>query len=372
MTDRRQYRALILSVVKHDYIANAVACHPRFKPVAVADEADQPEWVHDRNRQFADKNRIPYFRSFDDALADSQPDVAIISSQAERHCSLAVRAADAGLHFIVDKPLSTKLSECDRLCAAVERSGVRTLLWNRNYLPALLQTRDAIRSGAIGDIRAIHCDFYFSKDAGPPKGSRESGAPPINWLERQIEAHADGSDGGVGVEPMGELQVEGIYPLAYMRMLISTPIHRVFARTTAHTHQAHVDNNVDDLATVTLQFTDGQTGSLCIGRIAAACHPDLGAIKLHILGSEGALIVNESRPEVAVFYRDQPPLEFRHQRVADENDFLLVDEFARAIDDGGQTILDVHAGREICEVIEGCLRSAESGEFESVLPRNHS
>ena len=371
MSDPQQFRTLILSVVKHDYIANAVARHPRFQPVAVADTPHEPAWVHERNQQFADQHQIPYFRDVEQALAESQPDIAVISSQAERHCDLAVRAAEAGLHFIVDKPLSTNLAECDRLIEAVERSGVRTLLWNRNYLPALLHARDAVLSGAIGDVRAIHCDFYFSKDAGPPKGSRQPDDPPIDWLERQIEAHVDGSDGGVGKQPMGELQVEGIYPLAYIRMLTSAPIKRVFARTTAHFHQAHADNNVDDLATVTLQFAGGQSGSLCIGRIGAASHPDLGEIKLHILGNCGALIVNESRPEVSVYYRGQSPQEFRHRRIADDNDFLLVDEFARAIDEGGTTVLDVHAGREICAIIAACLNSAESGEFETVPGSKH-
>ncbi len=32
-------------------------------------------------------------------------------------------------------------------------------------------------------------------------------------------AHVDGSDEGVGRESMGELKIEGIYPLAYLRML---------------------------------------------------------------------------------------------------------------------------------------------------------
>ena len=71
------------------------------------------------------------------------------------------------------------------------------------------------------------------------------------WLQRQIEAHVDGSDGGVGREPMGELKIEGIYPLGYIHALAGAPVERVFARTTAHFQQAHVDNDVEDLATVT-------------------------------------------------------------------------------------------------------------------------
>jgi predicted dehydrogenase len=366
MTDSQRFRALVFSVVKHDYIARAVAAHPRFDLVAVADDPQQPDWVHQRNQEFAERFGIPYLTDFSRACREQKPDVAIVSSQAERHCELAVQAVQAGLHVIVDKPLSTRLSECDSLVQAVQSQGTRCLIWNRNLLPAVSQTRDLVGSGAIGRLRAVHCDFYFSKDAGPPKGSRAPGDPAINWLQRQIEAHADGSDGGVGNQPMGELQNEGIYPLAYLRLLTDQRIQRVFARTTAHFHQANVDNHVEDLATVTLEMDRGLVGSLCIGRIGAASHPELGEIKMHLLGTDGALVISEARPEIAVYYRGQDPKEFKHIRVADDNNFRLVEDFAVAIDTGGPTLLDATAGRDICAVVQACLRSAESGIVEQV------
>jgi predicted dehydrogenase len=364
--DSRPFRALVLSVVKHAYIPLAVAAHRKFQLVAVADQDGVPDWIHQRNQEFADRFSIPYLPDIARAITEYRPDVAVISSEAERHCELAVQAADAGLHVIVDKPLSNRLSECDRLVQAVEASGVRTLVWNRNLMPAVRQACEWFHAGRIGELRSVHCDFYFCKDAGPRKGSRRLGDLPINWLERQIEAHADGSDGGVGVQAMGELQVEGIYPLAYMRMLVGSPIRRVFARTACHFHQAHADHGVDDLATVTFEMEGGVVGSLCLGRIGAASHPDLGEIKIHLLGSHGSLVINEPRPEIAVHYRGQPAAEFPHRRIADEYDFLLLEDFVRAIQTGSRTVLDVVAGREICGVIDACLRSAESGKVVEV------
>ena len=149
-------------------------------------------------------------------------------------------------------------------------------------------------------------------------------------------------------------------------MLSRRKVERVFARTTAHFHQANADNDVDDLATVTLEMQDGLVGSLCIGRIGAASHPDIGEIKLHLLGTKGSLVVSESRPEIALYYRDQPTNEFRHIRVADENNHLLLDDFARAIEYGTGTILDAEGGRDICATVEACLRSAKSGRPEAV------
>ena len=48
-----------------------------------------------------------------------------------------------------------------------------------------------------------------------------------------------------------------------------------------------------------------------------------------------------------VYYRDQPPLEFKNERIANENDFLLMDDFARALDTGSEPILNAQAGRDI-------------------------
>ena len=187
-----------------------------------------------------------------------------------------------------------------------------------------------------------------------------------DWLERQLEAHADGSDGGVGTTPLGELQIEGVYPLGYIHMLAGARVKSVFARTATHFHQANFDNQVDDLATVSLEMENGCVGSLSIGRIGAASHPDIGEIKLHLLGSEGSLVVTEARPEISLYHRNQPAAEFKNQRIADQNNFLLMENFATAIDEDRDTILDARAARDIAAVVDAALRSAQSGQQESV------
>ena len=355
------FRCAALSVVKHDYIHTAVAAHPRFEFVVVADEGAAPDWVHDRNRLFAEQQGVPYIPDVGQALAEFDLEVAVVSSEAERHCRLSQQAAHAGLHVIQDKPMATQTTDCDAVVQAIEDGDLRFLLWNRNYLPALLQARQAVESGALGQLTAIHADFYFAKDAGCPQGTRAEGEAPVSWLEHQIAAHADGSDGGVGEAPMGELAIEGIYPLAYLRMLTGAEVRRVFARTTSHFHQLHADHDVEDLATVTLEMEGGLVGSLCIGRIGAASHPDLGEIKLHLVGTRAALVVTEARPEIGIYYRGQPEREFRHRRIANQNDALLLDNFAAAIDSRGKPSLDARDGKAICQVVDAALASSRSG-----------
>ena len=116
------YNILILSVVKHDYIARAAAAHPRFQLILVADDLENPSWVHERNLNFASEFNIPYIKNIDQAFNEHQLDAVIVSSEAERHCDLSIKAAYAGLHIISDKPMSNRISECKRLVKAIKRN----------------------------------------------------------------------------------------------------------------------------------------------------------------------------------------------------------------------------------------------------------
>jgi predicted dehydrogenase len=365
----QKFRCAVLSAVKHDYVARGVVSHPRFELVVVADDPHVPQWAHERNQQLADAFHIPYVQDVERALREFEVQVAIVSPEAERHCDLSIRAAHLGVHIIQDKPLAVSRFAADALVAAIEKSGVRFLMWNRNFIPAVLDAQKQIQAGVIGQPYAIHADFYFAKDAGPPKGSRQPGYPSINWQAHQIASHIDGSDGGLGSLPIGELAIEGIYPLGYLRMLIGKEVRRVFARRASHFHQLYADNGVEDLASMTLEMEDGLIGSVALGRIGASSHNSGGEIKLHILGSEGALVINEALPQVSIHYRGQPAKEPRQRRVASENDFLLAENFAQAIDHNTDTILGAYASRAIFATIEAALASCESGLAEDV---NHS
>src|SRR5437660_10941945 len=98
MASPRQFRCAVLSAVKHDYVARGLASHPRFELTVVADDPHVPDWAHERNQQFADAYRIPYVRDLERALREFNVDVAIVSSEAARHCDLSIRAALAGKH----------------------------------------------------------------------------------------------------------------------------------------------------------------------------------------------------------------------------------------------------------------------------------
>lgn len=348
MSASKVYRVAVLSGAGHTYMPLAMAAHPRFTPVVVAEDASAADWCHERGEALARQLQVPYVRNIEQAIADFTTDVACVLPNTARNVDLSERAATAGQHIWQDKPMAESVADCDRIVAAVERAGVRFQLYTSNTLAAIRQARRMLDAGDIGLPYAIHVDFYFAKDAGVLRDSGETEAVPPSWLSG------------------GELSVEGIYPLAYIQSLLRVRVQKVFARTTAHFFQRHADRGVEDLASVTLEMERGIVGSLCIGRIGRPSHPNTGEIKLHILGSHGALVIAQPRPEVAVYARSLKPTDSRHRSIADDVNALQLHEFARAIDNGGPTATDARLGRAICATVVAAKESARTGAVVAV------
>jgi hypothetical protein len=96
--------------------------------------------------------------------------------------------------------------------------------------------------------------------------------------------------------------------------------------------------------------------------VGRAAHPDLGEIRLHLVGTRGALVVAEARPEVAIHRRETAPRSFPHVRVAGDLDYLLMENLARAIERNEPTLLDARLGRRICATVTAALESARLGQ----------
>ena len=353
MPEVKTYRVLALSAAKHEYVATAFANHPRFEVVGVADDTSADPWVHERNKNLAHDLEVPYKPDIDVAIRALQPDIAVVSSEATRHASLSVRAAEAGLHVVQDKPMAPTVADCDAIVRAIERANVRFLLWNRNTHPSITDARRIVHTGEIGMPQSVHIDFFFSKDAGVLIDSEQEEEVPTSWLGE------------------GELTVEGIYPLAYIRYILGLDVQRVFARTSAHFFKRHAARGVEDIGTVTLELENGAIGSLCIGRIGRPSHPNLGEIRIHITGTKGALVIAEPRPEVAVHARGLESTDYRNRRTDETCDRKQVDHLAVALDKGTETLLTDREGRHIAAIVEAAKTSAQSGLATQVSRGTH-
>lgn len=86
-----------------------------------------------------------------DAAMMRPPDVAVIATPAPLHVAVATRLVEAGVHVLIEKPLSVSLEGIGALQDAVRRRGVTAAVaYVYRCHPLLAAVRQAVRGGRIG------------------------------------------------------------------------------------------------------------------------------------------------------------------------------------------------------------------------------
>jgi predicted dehydrogenase len=99
------------------------------------------------------------FDSFDSALA-AKPDAVVICTPAHLHVSMALAAARAGAHLLIEKPLSTQLDGVAALeQEIVQRQRIAAVAYVYRAHPALAAMREAIHGGGLGQPVQIVATF---------------------------------------------------------------------------------------------------------------------------------------------------------------------------------------------------------------------
>lgn len=125
--------------------------------VVDATEAGARAFVEAHNLDAAVHDRI------EAALADKALDIVGVYTPHHLHASLAIAAAKAGKHLIVEKPLCLSLEELKAMRQAVRSAGVKSitgfvLRWN----PLLEIIRRNVAGGTLGDIIFAEVDYLHS------------------------------------------------------------------------------------------------------------------------------------------------------------------------------------------------------------------
>ena len=87
------------------------------------------------------------------ALADSDIALVDVCLPHDQHVEAAVRAARAGKHLLIEKPLTRTVAEADTLLAETARAGVQCMVAEcYRYAPTVLRAVAAIAAGDVGDV----------------------------------------------------------------------------------------------------------------------------------------------------------------------------------------------------------------------------
>ena len=106
-----------------------------------------------RGREAAERLGIPFLPRLDDVLGRGDVQAVTICTTNNTHADLAVAAARAGKHIMMQKPMATTLADCDRIVAAVEAAGVRYYQsHNLRFDPVHQEIKRLVDAGAIGRV----------------------------------------------------------------------------------------------------------------------------------------------------------------------------------------------------------------------------
>ncbi|WP_292898317.1 MULTISPECIES: Gfo/Idh/MocA family protein [unclassified Nitratireductor] len=111
----------------------------------------------------ADRFGIPHvFSSYDALLASPEVDGVYIPLPTSDHVAFAIKAADAGKHVLVEKPLALDAKEIARVIEARDRNNVVVSeAFMVTYHPQWHKVRDLIAEGAIGRLRHVQGVFCY-------------------------------------------------------------------------------------------------------------------------------------------------------------------------------------------------------------------
>jgi predicted dehydrogenase len=224
-----------------------------------------------RSQQFAAKHgALAAYNDLDSMLEDPNVSVVYIASPNSLHAPQTIKAAAAGKHILVEKPMALSVEECEEMIAACSTATVRLGVGFhlRNH-PGHQTLRVKILNGSLGVISLAQAHFGSGLrgfESPPPRPSLQK------WWE-------DASLAGAGAF-MGT----GVHCVDTLRYVLGQEITSVMAITDATAEQP-----LEHLVAMLLQFDHGAIGTIVSSRKLPDSRNDLT-----IYGSLGRGMVTDS------------------------------------------------------------------------------
>lgn len=286
----------------------------------------------------------------DKLLRDASVDAVMIGCETNRHAAMVERAAEAGKHILLQKPMATTLVDCDRIITTIKKTGVRfSVAFQMRQDPVNRKIRELVESGVVGKIAVVrrrHCIPVLLDPA---------------FFEGLSKWHVD-PDANVGM-----FFDDATHAADWFLWTFGMPVSVV----------AEIDNVVTDVApddngVAVYRFESGMMGTLFNGSTTVA-----GVNTTEIYGDEGTIIQDFGDAPSTSAPRPQNAKPLKYIRKGDdawtELDLPIpasqgerIADVARPFVDYVKGVSDEHVsaeeGRKSVEMVLGAYRSAAEGK----------
>ena len=133
-------------------------------------------------KQLGKRYRVKHLYSYQDSrdlFTSGEIDAVYIALPNSQHAAWTIRAAEAGLHVLCEKPLAVSVHDCERMIDACERNHVQLMTAYRLHFERCnLEVADIVRKKRIGDARYFDSQFSMQVKDGNIRVDRELGGGP--------------------------------------------------------------------------------------------------------------------------------------------------------------------------------------------------
>lgn len=212
-------------------------------------------------RQQAAALGVKPYAALDDVLADPNVDAIIIATPHPSHLEMTLKAASAGKHILVEKPMAVTPAEADAMVEAARHANVKLgVLFNQRFRPDVQKMRELLDQDAIGTIyrtSLVHATMRTQ-----------------DYYDRLVWRGTWRDEGG------GVLLNQGIHSVDLFQWLGGMP-QSLYGRMRAYKHTIEVE----DYASALLEYADGVHGTLHCNTIQAP-----NQVRIELWGEKGALV----------------------------------------------------------------------------------
>jgi predicted dehydrogenase len=290
----------------------------------------------------ADLARFPVETDLQKAL-ERKPDAVVIANPTSLHLDVAIPAALAGCHLLLEKPVSDTLERVPQLQQALADGGGQALVgFQFRFHPGLQKTRQILESGILGQVVSAraHWGEYL---------------PDWHVWEDYRQSYAARADLGGGV-------VRTLcHPLDYFRWLFGE-VASVWAFTGS---LGNLDLEVEDTAEIGLRCASGCLGSVQVNYVQ---RPPVH--KLEIIGTQGSLRWDNADGAVQLYrVREQPAWEVFPAPPGFERNHMFVAQMAHFLEVArgkAQPVCTLEDGIQAQSLVDAVYRSAQEGQCISL------
>jgi predicted dehydrogenase len=274
------------------------------------------------------------FSEIEPALAEN-PDLVLVCNPTSLHLEVAQKAAEAGCHLAIEKPVSNTLEGVDVLIEIVERKQLVALVaYQWRFHPLLRRVREILEAGSLGRIVSVQAEI----------GEFLPGWHGYEDYRRMYAARRD-QGGGVILTQSHELD--------YLLWLFGKP-SRIFA---IGGKKSRLGIDVEDTAAILMDM----------GGVPVQLQQDFvqrpPRRRLRIVGDEGKIVTDLLAPRLEVYRAGDLVEESRFEGFT-RNDMFL-GEMSHLLDclaGRAKPAVSLHDGKASLEMALAALHSLETGE----------